>query len=120
VRDQESVAIHQDVAAAVDASLRDLPVVVEVRRRQPDGAVLRDHEVQGDPLAATRGGRPPRPARGERPSLAEGPDGPPPGRRGGGRRWRRGRGAGSHFREGDPDGRGDSGSAGGAPRWAFH
>jgi stage III sporulation protein SpoIIIAA len=125
VRDRESVAIHQDVAAAVDTILRDLPVVVEVRQRQPDGSVLRDHEVLGDPLAATRGVRAPRPARGD-PARGDHPPLPGPenlgGRRGGGgnRRWRRGRASGPHYREGDPDGRGESGPADGTPRWAFH
>ncbi len=55
MRSREEVAIHQDVAAAVDALLRAAPAPVEVRTRTPDGRVERRREVQG--AAAPGSGR---------------------------------------------------------------
>jgi hypothetical protein len=49
------VAIHQDVAAAVDALLRGAPAPVEVRMRTADGRVERRRDAQG--AAAPGSGR---------------------------------------------------------------
>ncbi len=51
MRSRDTLAVHADVAATVDALLRDLPAMVEVRTRGADGAVSRRREVQGNPAS---------------------------------------------------------------------
>ncbi len=125
MRSRDAVAVHADVAATVDAHLRHLPVVVEVRTREADGTVSREREMQagqgsqgsqGSPLGRPydqETGGPMVDRRGR-----EGRDG----RDGGGRRGgRRGRVMpGESFRRGQGrNGRGgwEAGSAGGGSYW---
>ncbi len=47
IQERDKVAVISDVAAAVDAQLRDLPVQREIRERHPDGTVT-SHREAGD------------------------------------------------------------------------
>lgn len=44
MEERQRVHIHHDVAATVDALLRDFPVQVEVRQRDDDGTISTNHE----------------------------------------------------------------------------
>lgn len=48
IQDRDRVAIHHDVAAAVDALLRGQPLTVEVRRRLNDGTIETGHAPVDD------------------------------------------------------------------------
>ena len=58
IQTRNRLAIHEDVAAAVDAALRGRPLPVEVRTRRPDGTIDISTEQPDYSTSATeRGGR---------------------------------------------------------------
>jgi stage III sporulation protein SpoIIIAA len=79
IQDRERLAMHSDVASAVDAFLRGRPLVPELRFRNEQGEVQVQPGRAPEPARASgfrRGGR----DRGEGPAQAEAPErrGPPP------------------------------------------
>jgi stage III sporulation protein SpoIIIAA len=71
---RDRMIIHEDVAAAVDAVLREKPLQIELRYRNENGEVIVETpqpEIRSISERNTRGDRPERPERSERPYRGE-------------------------------------------------
>ena len=74
---RQRLHLHRDVAATVDALLRDVPVQVEVRERDEDGTITRDYEELVPAADDFDWSADQRPRRGRRTNGASGRDQPP-------------------------------------------
>ncbi|MDP9375711.1 MAG: AAA family ATPase, partial [Chloroflexota bacterium] len=72
IQDRDRVAVHRDIAAAVDATLRGQPLSIEVRRRRDDGEVEITYQEDGGSSAQGAGRQSGAPRRDDRSSASFG------------------------------------------------